>query len=821
MMDEACYRVLLVEDDPADANLIRQALRSSNDLSFEVTTVDTLAAAKIELQTHHLDVVLLDLSLPDSIGLSTVEACRQHVRWAPLIVLTGHDETGFALQALAKGAQDYLIKGQFDANNLVRAIRYAIGRDQLEKRLADTAIHLQTLINALPDIVCFKDGEGRWLEANDFNLKLFQLEHVDYRGRTDSELAAYQDFYREAFLNSEASDEQAWQRGKLSRCNAVIPRPDGSELTFDVIKVPLFYEDGRRKGLVVFGRDITDNLKANQRQRLASCVFETTREAIMVTDTNADIMAVNPAFLRMTGYSEADVLGQNSRVLSSGLQDREFYRTMWKTLLGTGQWVGEVWNKNKNGEMIPIRQTISAVVNPDGSYSHFISVATDLTEIRRAQDYAEQLAWRDPLTGLDNRVRFIESIEQVLHGCAGGNQFAHIVLFDIKRFKDINEAKGLAVGDALLRLVAERLRHQLQDQGLLARLSSDEFAALSTRLQDTRVTAAQEALKLAENLRACLQQPFELQGETLLIDASIGITLFPESLKETPEEVLRHADMALHSAKAQNSYHLAFFETVMGETVIQRFRMENQLQQAISGNQLQLYLQPQIDALGQQVGAEALVRWLHPERGLIPPGVFIPLAESSDLIIGIDNWMLAEVCRLLVQMDTEGRTLRLSVNISPRHFGRADFVDSIKQHLLASGADPNHLVLEVTEGLMIDNVEDIIVKMNQLTALGIHFSMDDFGTGYSSLAYLKRLPLQEIKIDRSFIQDVTINPSDTALVEAILAVARPLHLRVVAEGVETQIQADFLNQHQGIIHQGYLFGRPQPVKDWLQQWFGS
>ncbi|MDD2737913.1 MAG: EAL domain-containing protein [Methylomonas lenta] len=820
-MDETCYRVLLVEDDPADASLIRQALRSSTDLRFEVTPVDTLAAAKIELQTNHLDVVLLDLSLPDSVGLSTVETCRQHAGCQPLIVLTGHDDTEFALQALAKGAQDYLIKGRFDADDLVRAIRYAIGRDQLEKRLAETATHLQTLINALPDIVCFKDGEGRWLEANEFILKLFQLEHVDYRGRADSELAAYQDFYREAFLNCEASDEQAWQRGELSRCEESIPRPDGSVLTFDVIKIPLFYEDGRRKGLVVFGRDITDNLKTSQRQRLASRVFETTREAIMVTDTQANIMAVNPAFLRMTGFSEADVLGLHSRILSSGLQNREFYRTMWETLLGTGQWAGEVWNKRKNGEMIPVWQTISAVVNPDGSYANFISVATDLTEIKCAQDYAEQLAWRDPLTGLDNRARFIKSIEQVLHDCAGGNQFTHIVLFDIKRFKDINEAKGLAVGDALLKLVAERLSHRLQGQGEVARLSSDEFAALSTRLRDTRATAAHEALKLAENLRACLQQPFELQGEILLIDASIGITLFPESAKETAEEVLRHADMALHSAKAQSSYHLAFFETVMGEKAIQRFRMENQLQQAISSNQLQLYLQPQIDALGQQVGAESLVRWLHPEKGLIPPGVFIPLAESSDLIVGIDNWMLTEVCRLLVRLDEEGSTLRISVNISPRHFGRADFVDSIKQHLVASGADPNHLLLEVTEGLMIENVEDIISKMNQLTALGIHFSMDDFGTGYSSLAYLKRLPLQEIKIDRSFIQDVTINPSDTALVEAILAVARHLHLRVVAEGVETQVQADFLNQHQGIIHQGYLFGRPQPVKDWLQQWLES
>ena len=813
--DTPIYRVLFIEDDPADAQLIHQALRNSSDWRFEIMRVETLASAKQQLLNNHFDVVLLDLSLPDSCGLSTIEACRQQADSPPLIVLTGNDDSGLALKALAFGAQDYLVKGGFSGDDLVRAIRYAISRDHLEKRLSESAVHLQTLINALPDIVCFKDGQGRWQEANAYDLKLFQLEGVDYKGKTDRELAEFQDFYREVFLGCEASDELTWQKGKMSRGEEIIPRPDGSELVFDIIKIPLFYDDGRRKGLVVFGRDITDTIEASHRQRLAAKVFETTSEAIMVTDTNANIMAVNPAFVHMTGYSEAEVLGQNSRILASGRQDRAFYRAMWKQLQSTGQWAGEIWNKRKDGEMFPVWQTISAVIDADGNYSHYISVATDLTEIKRAQDYAERLAWHDPLTGLANRASFINSLEQVLGDCTRENQFTHLLLFDINRFKDINEAKGISIGDAVLKLVAKRLKHHLQDQDVLARLSSDEFAVLSPNGQCTRENAGHQALKRAELLRTCLQDPFEVQGETLVISASIGITLFPETAAESAEDVLRHADMALHSAKAQSSYHLAFFETKMGETIIQRFRLEIELQQAIVGDQLQLYLQPQIDGHGQQVGAEALVRWQHPERGLIPPGVFIPLAETSDLIVAIDRWVLEAVCRLLVKLDAEGRTLRISVNISPRHFSRADFVDCIREHLAVSGADPNHLVLEVTEGLMIEDVVDIIAKMNQLTALGIHFSMDDFGTGYSSLAYLKRLPIHEIKIDRSFIQDVTVNPNDTALVEAILAVARHLHLRVVAEGVETQAQADFFKQHEGIIHQGYLFGRPEPCDVWL------
>ena len=813
-------RVLLIEDDPADAHLIHQALISARDLNFSILVTETLASAKLHLLNNQFDVVLLDLSLPDSVGLDTVDSCRQHAESLPIIVLTGNDDPEFALTILAYGVQDYLVKGRFDADDLIRAVRYAIGRGQLEKRLSETAGHLQTLINALPDIVCFKDGEGRWLEANEYDLKLFELEHVDYKGKTDSELAEFQDFYRGVFLGCEASDEQAWQSGGMSRGEEIIPRPDGSELIFDIIKIPLFYEDGRRKGLVVFGRDITSTVQANQRQRLAARVFETTREAIMVTDTQANILAVNPAFVRMTGFSEVEVLGKNSRILSSGRQGRSFYRSMWKTLQTTGQWAGEIWNRRKNGEVFPIWQTISAIADAEGKYTNYISVATDLTEIKLAREHAERLACQDSLTSLSNRACFIKTLEQVLVDCVQDNLFTHLLLFDIKRFKDINEAKGISTGDAVLKLVAERLKHHLHDGHVLARLSSDEFAILSPQGQHTREAAGHLAMKSAEELHGCLREPFEVQGEILLIDVSIGITLFPESATETGEEVLRHADMALHSAKAKSGYHLAFFETAMGETIIQRFHLELELQQAIAENQLQLYLQPQVDACGRQVGSEALVRWLHPQRGLIPPGVFIPLAEASDLIVAIDGWMLAAVCRLLTQLDVAALTLRISVNISPRHFSRSDFVDSIRQHLSATGADPNHLVLEVTESLMIENVGDIIAKMNQLTELGIHFSMDDFGTGYSSLAYLKRLPIQEIKIDRSFIQDVTINPSDTALVEAILAVAKHLNLRVVAEGVESQLQADFLNQHEGIIHQGYFFGRPEPRDVWLEKWLG-
>jgi diguanylate cyclase (GGDEF)-like protein/PAS domain S-box-containing protein len=810
---ESC-RVLLVEDEPGDANLVKHALLASADMRFDIDWVTTLAEARRQLRQNPPDVLLLDLSLPDSNGLDTVRAGRQAADRQALIVLTGHDDTGFALQALTLGAQDYLVKGRFDSDSLVRAIRYAISRGRLEQSLAETGMHLRTLINALPDIVCFKDGEGRWLEANDFDLKLFQLDKIDYHGKKDSELALYQDFYREALMNCETSDEMAWQAGVITHTEETVPRPDGSSLIFDITKVPLFHEDGRRKGLVVVGRDITERKQIEARQRLAARVFETTGEAIMVTDADANIVAVNPAFTRITGYLEREITGKHPCILGSDRHDKYFYRSLWRSLQQNGEWAGEIWGKRKNGQVFPEWATLSVVRDKAGNIQHYTAVFADLSEIRDAQETVEHLAWNDPLTHLANRALFLKQLEQLLAHARREGGFAEVLLLDIDRFKNINEARGFAVGDALLKAVAERLRRMLKPGQLLARLDSDEFAILLPDLCETIETAGREALAMTERLRDTLHGSIELEGETVHFDVSIGIALLPESLQETAADVLRQADMAMAKAKAKGGGSTVFFETAMGEGIKERFRLEGELRSAISREQLRLYLQPQVNAAGRQVGAEALVRWQHPERGLIFPNQFIPVAEASGLIVALDLWMLSAVCRLLAELSAEDNDLRISVNVSPRHFQQADFVDDIKRLLASSGANPAHLVLEVTEGLMIADMGDVVAKMTELIALGIHFSMDDFGTGYSSLAYLKRLPIHELKIDKSFIQDAPVDPSDAALVEVILSVAQHLHLRVVAEGVETQAQADFLNARGHIIHQGNLYGKPESAELW-------
>jgi diguanylate cyclase (GGDEF)-like protein/PAS domain S-box-containing protein len=684
---------------------------------------------------------------------------------------------------------------------------------KIELSLRESEARLRRIVERLPVAALVVSGERTFL----INRRFTQL--LGYDGH---DLSTLDDLWRRAF--PEESYRQAavatWRQqvaespvdaadGKVSREYRITAR-DGLE---HVMEVSYCKSD---EWAVISFYDLTERRQAEAHQRLTATVFETTGEAILVTDTAARIVAVNQAFCRITGYSKEEVLGKSPSILNSGRHDRSFHEAMWRSLLETGGWAGEVWNRRKNGEVFPEWQTVSSVHDEQGKVTNFVAVFADLSEIRRAQETAEHLAWRDALTGLANRPFFLQHLEQKLVAAQRESGYAAMLLIDLDRFKDINEARGMARGDALLRAVGERFSEVMGADAVLARLASDEFSLLLPDIVASGEHAARLALAASERLHRVLRKSIGIDDEAVHLDASIGIAVFPQSAEETASDILRQADIATHRAKAEGGGRAVFFESAMGETASERYRLEGELRQAVADGQLRIYLQPQVNAAGHQVGAEALVRWQHPERGLVPPGVFIPLAESSDLIVLIDRWMLAQVCRLLVRLDAAGSLLRISVNISPRHFQEHDFVSEVKRQLAATGADPTRLVLEVTEGLVIGDLADVVAKMSTLRALGVHFSMDDFGTGYSSLAYLKRLPIQELKIDRSFITDATTDANDAALVETILAVARHLHLQVVAEGVETQAQADFLNSRGDVIHQGYFFGRPMPLEAWLE-----
>ena len=683
----------------------------------------------------------------------------------------------------------------------------------VSETLREGEARLRRIVERLPVAALIASGEQTFLVNRKFT-QLLGYDAHDLGTPDDMWRLAFPDptqrkaalaTWQQQIIETQAADGAA----SVSR-EYVVTAKDGEE---HAMEVSYCRSD---EWTVISFYDVTERKRAEAEQRLTARVFDTTGEAILVTDTEGKIVAVNPAFCNITGYDREEVLGKNPSILNSGRHSKSFHQAMWRSLIETGEWQGEVWNRRKNGEVFPEWQTASAVRDEKGKVTNYVAVFADLSEIRRAQDTAERLSWRDALTGLANRPLFLQRLEQKLVSAQQQSRYSSVLLIDLDRFKDINEARGMALGDSLLKTVGERFTRALGVDAVLARLSSDEFSVLLPVVVPSSEYAARQALAAADKLREVLRESILIDGEAIHLDASVGIAVFPHTARETASDVLRQADMAMHRAKREGGGRNVFFESAMGDSVIERYRLEGELRTALTEGQLRLYLQPQVNAATQQVGAEALVRWQHPARGLVPPGVFIPLAESSDLIVAIDRWMLAEVCALLVRLDAAGSILRISVNISPRHFGEHDFVAEVKRRLSSSGADPTRLVLEVTEGLVIGDVSDVVSKMTELRSLGVHFSMDDFGTGYSSLAYLKRLPIQELKIDKSFITDATTNANDAALVETILSVARHMGLQVVAEGVETQAQADFLNSHGNVIHQGYLYGRPMPVDTWLQ-----
>ena len=436
---------------------------------------------------------------------------------------------------------------------------------------------------------------------------------------------------------------------------------------------------------------------------------------------------------------------------------------------------------------------------------------TSTAEIERLVNY-------DTLTGFPNRTLLVDQIEQSMAlGKRRGRQDM-LILFNVDRFKTLNDARGSAMGDLMLMAVGGRLASLIRDGDKLARIAGDEFALLVQDIPIEKERASRYALVIAEKIHASLRLPFLFDEEEVTITATLGISFFPQDADDTSQEVMQRAQTALHRAKEDGGNQTAFFDSSMGALAQQRFLIERELRRGIPAGELRLFLQSQVDEQGKIVAAEVLVRWQHPQRGLLPPGVFIGVAEESDLIVELETWVLSEACRLIAEQDLAGRGLRLAVNVSPRHFRQTGFVQWIKDLLAAHGIDPSRLMLEVTEGMVIDNIGDVVAKMTELVSLGIRFSIDDFGTGYSSLAYLKRMPIQELKIDKSFVQDLPHDSSDAALVETILSVARHLQLHVVAEGVETQEQADFLTARAQLTLQGYLFSRPEPAADWLGRW---
>ncbi|MDZ4201479.1 MAG: EAL domain-containing protein [Gallionella sp.] len=571
--------------------------------------------------------------------------------------------------------------------------------------------------------------------------------------------------------------------------------------------------DAQGKALFSMGtvQDITVQKEAEEKLRIASIAFDT-QEAIVITDAKARIISVNRSFERLTGYTVAEAIGQNPRILQSGKHDKAFYDIMWGALLENGTWSGEVWDKRKDGTLYPKWLTITTVRNEAEEITHYVAIFMDLSERKRAEEEIHRLAFYDTLTGLPNRRLLMDRLGQAVVASSRNSQYGALLFIDLDNFKILNDTQGHDVGDMLLLEVANRLKSCVRETDTVARLGGDEFVVLVQELSSSEILAANQVRTLGEKIIAAVNSPYLLRQHEHHTSPSIGASLFQDK-NLSGDELLKRADTAMYQAKTAGRNAMHFFESAMQTALESRAALEKELRSAIARNELQLYYQLQVSSRRRILGAEVLLRWVNPERGFISPAEFIPLAEETGLILPIGMWVLETACRQLKQWESQPHMqhLQLAVNVSARQFRQKDFVQQVRAVIEDSGINPSALKLELTESLVLVNVEETIEKMNALIKLGIKFSMDDFGTGYSSLSYLKRLPLSQIKIDRSFVRDITTDKSDAVIVQTIIDMSKNFGLEVIAEGVETEDQFDLLRSNGCMAYQGYLFGKPVPV----------
>jgi diguanylate cyclase (GGDEF)-like protein/PAS domain S-box-containing protein len=583
-------------------------------------------------------------------------------------------------------------------------------------------------------------------------------------------------------------------------------RRDGATIDVSATLAPLRDSEGKVRGYVAIAADISDRKRAEGSLRLSARVFDSSNDGIMITTPDATILAVNRAFTRITGYGAEEAIGKTPKLLQSGWQDTVFYQSMWEALLRTGYWRGEIWDRRKDGEMYAQWTSISAVKDEQGTVTHYVGVISDITARKVAEQRLDHLATHDPLTDLPNRTLFHERARRALMRATRSDEMVAVLFLDLDNFKNINDTLGHYVGDLLLQETARRLTECLRAHDTVSRQGGDEFTIL---LEDMR--KPEEAAAVAQKLLEALTRPFQLEGNEVFVTASLGINLCPGDA-DNLDDLLKNADVAMYHAKAAGRNSFRFYSSDLNAGARERLALETDLRKAIEREELLLHYQPQLDLrTGQVTGVEALLRWRHPERGLLTPGGFMPIAESSGLIVPIGEWVLEEACRQNKAWQRAGlRPITVAVNLSARQFQDGRFPGTIRAVLERAAMDPRFLDLELTETLLMHDIGATAKALHGLRELGVNLSIDDFGTGHSSLNYLKRFPVQRLKIDQSFVRSVDVDPEDAAIARAIISLGHGLGLRVIAEGVETEEQLLYVRSEGCDEVQGFHFSRPLP-----------
>lgn len=663
-------------------------------------------------------------------------------------------------------------------------------------------IDLQTFIDSFEEHIWVKNTEGVYTICNQSVEKSWDLPRSDIIGKTDEEL--FGKAIADIFLNGDKLAIEAGAPIIVAEC--LDGENKNNHLWLETLKIPALTPDGELAGVIGMTRNISKHKEVEEQLTLATNVFKHSLEGVVVTDRHGNITDVNGAFYEITGYSREELLGQNPRLFNSGRHEKAFFETMWNSLLGGGKWNGEIWNRRKDGTIFPQNITISAIYDEVGEIRYFVAVFADISAQKQSEAQLAHLAYFDPLTHLPNRMKLMMQLKQeIMHAKRLNSQLA-TVFIDVDLFKHINDSFGHSIGDEMLVELAKRLRSQLQEQDVLSRIGGDEFVALISGIQ-----YHEDATAAINQLRQVFEQPFVVStGDHLRLTATMGVSLYPSD-GSNADTLLRNADAAMYRAKSEGRNNYAFYTESLTKESIEHLKLQSALYGALEQNALYLMYQPKVDlATRKTVGVEALLRWNDLILGQISPSVFIPVAEKSGLIYDIGLWVLETACQQGVRWLAAGKQFgRIAVNVAGQQLQRSSFVEDVKRILTQTGLPATCLELEVTESVMMNNPDVAIRDLKLLGDLGIALSVDDFGTGYSSLNYLKKLPIHKLKIDQSFVRDIPFDTNNTAIAKAVIVLGHALKLDIVAEGVETAEQAEFLTQNLCDQAQGYLFSRPQ------------
>lgn len=666
-----------------------------------------------------------------------------------------------------------------------------------EEELVESENKYRNLVDNLPQSIFFKNRDFNYVSCNRHYAEELGIDPEEIVGKNDF------DFFSEKYaLKYRHDDARIMKNGVMEE----LEEPYESEKTrgtIQTVKTPIRDSEGSIVGILGIFWDITDKKEAETRLRQSAAVFESTADGVIITDADIKIIAVNRTFTEITGYSEGEALGKKPSFRRSERQNEEFYRNMWDEIKSEGRWKGEIWNRRKSGEVYPEWMTISTVKDTEGRVTNYVSVFSDITNVKRTQMQLDHMAHHDPLTDLPNRTLLDDRLEQAISRARRHRTGVAILFIDLDRFKNVNDSLGHPTGDLLLQDVAKRLQSVLREEDTLARLGGDEFIVLVEEL-----TKPEMAEAVAAKMLKTIARPFSIQGHELYIGASVGISIFPDDGTDA-ETLIKYADAAMYRAKEHGRNTYEFYTQELTKSALERLELESALRRAIERDEMEVYYQPQLDfASGRFIGAEALLRWHHPEHGLVPPDKFIPLAEESGIITDIGEWVLRNACQQAFVWSQQFSCFkRLAVNLSGVQVQRGDVVDTIGEILKQTGLPAEMLELEITESVLMQYPEVATETLGGLRELGIELAIDDFGTGYSSLSYLKRFPLQILKIDRSFIMGIPSDANDTEITRAVIAMAKSLHLTIIAEGVENDEQEQFLIREGCDIGQGYYYSQ--------------